>query len=417
MPRRRHRHRSRRRRRRLGPRARARSRPGRVGEHLPLRGAPDARLRGAPVLLVSPLGACGVAFDLRRGCSLVEHLVGEGRHVHQVDDEDLIGHGGPIARDARPTCSAGSTTSCPHVVRTVSDHHDGAPVHVVGWSIGGLLSVLAAAAHADAADRVGHRVRHAVRPRAGARRGRRSRPLALAAGGAGPRDRADAARACCRRRPGAAPRSGLGHLGELLTTPLTVLSHLARPGLPRPARGRRRPPGARRARPSCVGAYLHDMVDGQRARRRHGDASGGARVDLGDPAGARCCSSPASATWWCPPRAVRAGTDGAHRRDDLADHGTRRAPRRAVRAGGARPDLAEALRVPRPPRPAGRARGRPTPVPALPLLPTTAAPVRGGTPAPEGPRHRRERHVGTPARAAAGGRPAPKRATRTRRRE
>lgn len=54
---------------------------------------PTARLRGSPVLLVSPLGACGAAFDLRRGNSLVEHLVGEGRSVHQVDDEDLTGHG------------------------------------------------------------------------------------------------------------------------------------------------------------------------------------------------------------------------------------------------------------------------------------------------------------------------------------
>ena len=109
---------------------------------------PTARLRGSPVLLVSPLGACGVAFDLRRGNSLVEHLVGEGRSVHQVDDEDLVGHGLTVA-PGPADLQRWVDEILPHVVRTVSAHHDGAPVHLVGWSIGGLTAVLTAAAHPD----------------------------------------------------------------------------------------------------------------------------------------------------------------------------------------------------------------------------------------------------------------------------
>jgi polyhydroxyalkanoate synthase subunit PhaC len=183
---------------------------------------PTARLRGAPVLLVSPLGACGVAFDLRRGCSLVEHLVGEGRHVHQVDDEDLVGHGGAVP--ASPAdLQRWVDEILPHVIRTVSDHHDGAPVHVVGWSIGGLTTLLSATAHTDlpiasltafatpfALDLV-----PLVSP---------ARPLAIAAGGP--------LLATLQTLLGLLPapwilgKVGLGHLDELLTTPLTVLANL-----------------------------------------------------------------------------------------------------------------------------------------------------------------------------------------------
>ena len=39
------------------------------------------RRRGAPVLLVPPLAAPALCFDLRRGCSLAEHLVTTGRRT------------------------------------------------------------------------------------------------------------------------------------------------------------------------------------------------------------------------------------------------------------------------------------------------------------------------------------------------
>jgi polyhydroxyalkanoate synthase subunit PhaC len=183
---------------------------------------PTAPARGAPVLLVSPLGACGVAFDLRRGHSLVEELVNQGRYVHQVDDEDVVGHGGAIT--AGPAdLQRWVDEILPHVVRTVSAHHDGAPVHLVGWSIGGLVSVLAGAAHPDlplasttavATPFLLDDVPPVAPPR----------PLAVAAGGP--------LLATVQTLLGLLPlpvllrRLGLGSLDELLTAPLTVLAHL-----------------------------------------------------------------------------------------------------------------------------------------------------------------------------------------------
>jgi polyhydroxyalkanoate synthase subunit PhaC len=183
---------------------------------------PTARLRGSPVLLVSPLGACGVAFDLRRGNSLVEHLVGEGRSVHQVDDEDLVGHGGAIS-PGPADLERWVDEILPHVVRTVSAHHDGAPVHLVGWSIGGLHSVLSAAGHPDlplasvtaiatpfALDEVPPVVR--------------ARPLAVAAGG--PVLATLQTLLAIMPLPRLLRALRLGSLDELLTAPLTMIARL-----------------------------------------------------------------------------------------------------------------------------------------------------------------------------------------------
>ena len=183
---------------------------------------PTARLRGSPVLLVSPLGACGVAFDLRRGNSLVEHLVGEGRSVHQVDDEDLVGHGGAIS-PSPADLERWVDEILPHVVRTVSAHHDGAPVHLVGWSIGGLHGVLSAAGHPDlplasvtaiatpfALDEVPPVVR--------------ARPLAVAAGG--PVLATLQTLLAIMPLPRLLRALRLGSLDELLTAPLTMIARL-----------------------------------------------------------------------------------------------------------------------------------------------------------------------------------------------
>src|SRR5581483_2128554 len=40
---------------------------------------------GDPILLVTPLAAPSSCFDLRRGCSLVEHLLQQGRPVYLVE--------------------------------------------------------------------------------------------------------------------------------------------------------------------------------------------------------------------------------------------------------------------------------------------------------------------------------------------
>lgn len=183
---------------------------------------PTSRLRGSPVLLVSPLGACGAAFDLRRGNSLVEHLVGEGRSVHQVDDEELVGHGFAVT-PGPADLQRWVDEILPHVVRTVSAHHDGAPVHVVGWSIGGLTAVLAAAAHpelplASVTALATPFALDDVPPVA------RARALALSAGG----PVLATLQTVLELMP--LPRLmralGLGSLDELLTAPLTVLAHL-----------------------------------------------------------------------------------------------------------------------------------------------------------------------------------------------
>ncbi|MEJ2888328.1 alpha/beta fold hydrolase [Actinomycetospora aeridis] len=183
---------------------------------------PTARLRGSPVVLVSPLGACGVAFDLRRGNSLVEHLVGEGRPVYQVDDEDLVGHGAAIS-PGPADLERWVDDILPHVVRTVSDAHQGAPVHLVGWSIGGLHAVLSAAGHPDLpiGSVTGIATPFAldeVPPVVGAR------PLAVAAGG--PVLATVQTLLALMPLPRLLRALGLGSLDELLTAPLTMIARL-----------------------------------------------------------------------------------------------------------------------------------------------------------------------------------------------
>jgi polyhydroxyalkanoate synthase subunit PhaC len=104
----------------------------------PTPGAPD--VGGPPVLLVPPLGAPDFAYDLRRGCSLVEHLLGEGRTVYLVDY-------GPIR-------FADRALGMEHWVDEVvpwAIRESGRP-HVVAWSLGGIFALLAVAAAADAGE-------------------------------------------------------------------------------------------------------------------------------------------------------------------------------------------------------------------------------------------------------------------------
>ena len=45
----------------------------------------DRRMTQTPVLLVPPLAVPATAFDLRRGCSLAEHLIATGHATYLVD--------------------------------------------------------------------------------------------------------------------------------------------------------------------------------------------------------------------------------------------------------------------------------------------------------------------------------------------
>jgi polyhydroxyalkanoate synthase len=96
----------------------------------------ERRRRGAPVLLVPPLAAPALCFDLRRGCSVAEHLVVKGRRTYLLEygdinyaDRDLgLEH---WVEDVIPTA-----------IRAAAEDA-GRPVHAVGWCLGGILTLLA----------------------------------------------------------------------------------------------------------------------------------------------------------------------------------------------------------------------------------------------------------------------------------
>ena len=111
---------------------------------------------GDPVLLVTPLAAPSLCFDLRRGCSLVEHLVTEGRPTY------LVEYGEVSFKDRNLGMEHWVSEVLPEAIRAVSRHAGGRPVHLVGWSLGGIFALLTAAAWSKPADRVGD---HASAPR------------------------------------------------------------------------------------------------------------------------------------------------------------------------------------------------------------------------------------------------------------
>ena len=98
---------------------------------------------GDPVLLVTPLAAPAICYDLRRGCSVVEHLVGTKRPTY------LVEYGEVNFSDRSLGIEHWIEEVVPEAIRSVSEHAGGRPVHVVGWSLGGIFTMLSAA---DAAD-------------------------------------------------------------------------------------------------------------------------------------------------------------------------------------------------------------------------------------------------------------------------
>ena len=99
--------------------------------------------RGDPVLLVTPLAAPATCYDLRRDCSLVEHFVRGGRPTY------LVEYGQVSFKNRNLGMEHWVDEVVPTAIREVSAHAGGRPVHVVGWSLGGIFSLLAAAADAD----------------------------------------------------------------------------------------------------------------------------------------------------------------------------------------------------------------------------------------------------------------------------
>ena len=99
--------------------------------------------RDLPVLLVPPLAAPPVCFDLRRGCSLVEHLLAAGHPTYLVD------YGRIGFSDRELGLEHWIEDVIPSAVRIVSADAGGRPVQVVGWCLGGIMALLAAAARPD----------------------------------------------------------------------------------------------------------------------------------------------------------------------------------------------------------------------------------------------------------------------------
>jgi polyhydroxyalkanoate synthase len=102
-------------------------------------GAGVAAPLGDPVLLVSPLAAPALCYDLRRGCSLVEHLVEAGFPTY------LVEYGAVGFDDRDLTIEPWVDEIVPAAIREVSARTGGRAVHLVGWSLGGTFALLAAA--------------------------------------------------------------------------------------------------------------------------------------------------------------------------------------------------------------------------------------------------------------------------------
>jgi len=116
---------------------------GELREVYHYRPAAGVNQQGDPVLLVTPLAAPALCFDLRRGCSLVEHLVAEGRSTY------LLEYGQVSFRNRSLGMEHWVDEVLPRAIETVSEHAGGRPVHVVGWSLGGIFALLSAADRAD----------------------------------------------------------------------------------------------------------------------------------------------------------------------------------------------------------------------------------------------------------------------------
>lgn len=98
---------------------------------------------GDPILLVTPLAAPSSCFDLRRGCSLVEHLLQQGRPVY------LVEYGEVSFRNRTLGMEHWVEEVVPLAVEAVARHAGGDNIHVAAWSLGGIFALLASADRQD----------------------------------------------------------------------------------------------------------------------------------------------------------------------------------------------------------------------------------------------------------------------------
>jgi poly[(R)-3-hydroxyalkanoate] polymerase subunit PhaC len=103
--------------------------------YLPVAQASPRETSG-PVLLVPPLAAPAFCFDLRRGCSLAEHLLLAGREVYVVD------YGEIEFGDRTLGLEHWFDEVVPEAVRATSADAGDRPVNLIGWSLGGIFALL-----------------------------------------------------------------------------------------------------------------------------------------------------------------------------------------------------------------------------------------------------------------------------------
>ena len=112
--------------------------------YLPVEQAqPRESVPPGPVLLVPPLAAPAFCFDLRRGCSLAEHLLLAGQEVYIVD------YGEIEFSDRTLGLEHFFDEVIPEAIRATSADAGGRPVRLIGWSLGGILALLAHAGDAE----------------------------------------------------------------------------------------------------------------------------------------------------------------------------------------------------------------------------------------------------------------------------
>ena len=116
---------------------------GELREVYHYRPAATTKQVGDPVLLVTPLAAPSTCYDLRRGCSLVQHFVTGGRPTY------LVEYGEVSFRNRNLGLEHWVDEVVPSAIRETSAHAGGRPVHVVGWSLGGIFTMLTAADSPD----------------------------------------------------------------------------------------------------------------------------------------------------------------------------------------------------------------------------------------------------------------------------
>lgn len=105
--------------------------------------AAEERTRHLPVLLVPPLASPTSCFDLRRGCSMAEHLLGLGHPTY------LVEYGTIGFSDRELGLEHWVQDVLPRAIEQTSADAGGKPVQVVGWCLGGIMSLLALAARPD----------------------------------------------------------------------------------------------------------------------------------------------------------------------------------------------------------------------------------------------------------------------------